>query len=438
MKRNLLILLIAAMFLSCSGMGRTVFAGESDIMINLLVKKGILTQEEAAQVLESIKDELVREKNAVKEVAAETAKQVAGKEIKAGAVDIPKWVKKLKLKGDLRLRYQYQETKNDNAASRDRARMRFRIGAEAQVNDQWLAGFGLATGGTDPRSTNQTFTDTFETPDVRMDYAFTKYTPSKYATIIGGKFKNPFWGTKDLLWDGDIRPEGVVVSLDHKMSPKLGVFANLGYLILEEFGATNDDPYVWVLQPGIKAGFGDAYFKVAPSYYCFSHLKGNDLDEHGANTNSTDAADNLLYDYDSIGLDAELGFNLKNGPIPFVALFGQYISALDSDKDLDKDGNDDDTGCLVGLKFGHKKTKKFGQWQAKYNYRRLERDAWPDFLPDSDFYGGATDAKGHEFEFKLGLAKNVSLGLDYYKAKRIRTNTNRDQDLVQVDMLVKW
>jgi len=65
-------------------------------------------------------------------------------------------------------------------------------------------------------------------------------------------------------------------------------------------------------------------------------------------------------------------------------MFGQYVES---------DANDDSKGWLVGVKFGHKKVKELGQWQVKYNYRRLEKDVLSDFLPDSDFYGGATDEK---------------------------------------------
>jgi len=70
--------------------------------------------------------------------------------------------------------------------------------------------------------------------------------------------------------------------------------------------------------------------------------------------------------------------------VPLVAVFGQYVK---SDADVDS------KGWLVGVKFGHKKVKELGQWQVKYNYRRLKKDAWPDFLLDSDSYGGATDEK---------------------------------------------
>jgi hypothetical protein len=113
----------------------------------------------------------------------------------------------------------------------------------------------------------------------------------------------------------------------------------------------------------------------------------------------------------------------------------------DADSDLDGDGFEDNEGYLVGVKFGHKNVKKLWQWQGKYNYRRLERDAWPDFLPDSDFYDGATNAKGHEVEFQLGLQKNVDLKLDYYSSELIRQapgGTAEPEDLLQIDLNVKW
>jgi hypothetical protein len=94
-------------------------------------------------------------------------------------------------------------------------------------------------------------------------------------------------------------------------------------------------------------------------------------------------------------------------------------------------------GYLIGLKFGDKKIKEFGQWGFKYNYRHLEMDAWPDFLPDSDFYGGETNAKGHEFEFKLGLVKHVTFGIDYYRTENIN-GPKAEEEVGQFDLLLKW
>jgi hypothetical protein len=81
---------------------------------------------------------------------------------------------------------------------------------------------------------------------------------------------------------------------------------------------------------------------------------------------------------------------------------------------------------------GHKKTSTPGQWQFTYQYRRLERDAWPDILPDSDFFGGATNAEGHEIIAVVGVYKNVSLGIDYYHAEEIEGDT--EEDVFQFDV----
>ena len=424
MKKNIFTIPIIGILLMIFMSGLT-WAGEVDVLINKLVEKGILSGQEATQLLLKTQNEKEREKAVVKEIA----KEAAQKETKNSMVEIPKWVEKINLKGDLRFRYQNEDKDDDGAPSRDRWRVRARLGAVVDVTEHWEAGFGLATGGDDPRSTNETLDDTFESPDVRLDYAYLKYSPFKSVALFGGKFKNPLWKTKDLLWDGDIRTDGIAAKLNFKTGPA-EIFFTPAYFILDEYKADRDDPYMLAFQGGTKLEFMDnMYFKVAATYYYFGSVRGNDFSEHGSGTNSVDSSGNLTQDYDSIAFDAEYGINL-GGPVPCIALFGQYVSS---------DADEDETGYLAGLKFGHKKVKKFGQWQVKYNYRDIERDAWPDFLPDSDFYGGATDAKGNEIELVFGLAKYVTLGVDYYfNVEPLNDNTDREQDLLQADLVVKW
>ncbi|MFN3535640.1 MAG: putative porin, partial [Desulfatiglandales bacterium] len=106
------------------------------------------------------------------------------------------------------------------------------------------------------------------------------------------------------------------------------------------------------------------------------------------------------------------------------------------------DADREDTGYLYGVSVGTKKVQKLGDWELKYNYRKLEADAWPAAFPDSDFYGGATNVKGHELELTLGIKKYVTLGFDYYKAKPIKKlnglDPYNDEKLLQVDLVVKW
>lgn len=430
MKKIILVAaVLSALFFAASGLAS---AAEVDVLINKLVEKGILSQSEASALLQEMQKEGARQQAEVKQAASEAAKE----EVKKTPVKIPDWVNKIKLTGDIRLRYQGEKTdEKADSPQRDRYRIRWRVGAVAKVTDDWEAGFGFASGGDDPRSTNQTLYNTFNTPDARLDYAYVKYSPFQFLSLTGGKFSNPLWAPKDLLWDTDIMTDGVAAHITHKFNDAFKVFVTPAFLILDELSKTTKDPNLFVVQAGLEGSFGMPYYKVAGTYYGFNHLKGNSF-TFSAKSNSLDSNSKLLYDYDSFAGDAEVGVNLP-GPVPTVAAFAQYVLS-DADDDLDKDGHKDNRGYLVGLMVGHKKIGKLLDWQFKYNYRELQRDAWPDFLPDSDFYGGATDSKGHEFELTVGLAKNVTFGLDYYRAKPIRKHPEREQDLIQADLVVKW
>jgi hypothetical protein len=307
--------------------------------------------------------------------------------------------------------------------------MRVRLGVESQVNDKWKAGIGMASGSDDPRSNNQTFDDTFDTKGWNLDYAYANYSPNDVLSITAGKMKNPLYTTKDLIWDSDINPEGIALELNHKISDNVKFFATALYYLMEEYKSSKKDPAVFALQPGMDLKINDKMsLKLAAAYYMFSNVKGNDLSVHTAGTNSTDASGNWMYDYDSLTLDGEFGINF-GGAIPYAGLFGQYVAS---------DADSNDTGWLAGLKFGAKSVKEYGDWQFKFNYRELEKDAWFDFWPDSDFYDGETGVKGSELEFVMGLSKNVTFGLDYYMSEAIDRNFGQDENLLQVDLIVKF
>ncbi len=388
------------------------FSGEINILVNKLVEKGILTPVEAQIILDETK--------------AEVAKEVAQGESYA----LPKWVQNIKFKGDLRTRYQWEKRKGSE--ERHRARIRFRLGSEIKVTDGVKVAAGLATGGTDPRSTNETLDNTFETSDIRLDYAYAQYAPLSWLTLLGGKIKGtPFWTPSDLLWDSDINPEGIAVNLNHALSSNIDGFFNAGLFILDEASSDTSDPFMYVLQPGFDAKISDDInLKTAVSYYGFDNIKGSTLD-HSSGTNSLSGGV-LQYNYDSFGVSAELGFKNPLGieAVPYFALLGEYINNFDP--------SSDNNGFLVGCAVGEKKVGKKGQWQAKYLYRRLERDAFPDTFPDSDFYGGETNAKGHEAIFQYGLLDNVILGFDYYYTEPIKGATKNKEHIFQTDVVFKF
>jgi len=109
---------------------------------------------------------------------------------------------------DFRLRYQWQKR---DGSRRGRERIRLRLSYSREVVRGLKLGFGFATGGDDPRSTNQTLSESFSTPDFRLNCAYVSYEPVDGLRLWGGKYagiKKVLWVPTDLLWDSDLTPEG--------------------------------------------------------------------------------------------------------------------------------------------------------------------------------------------------------------------------------------
>jgi hypothetical protein len=403
MKKFMLVFLVA--FLLPWFSLRPLWAGEIDILLQKLVEKKILTVEEANKVLD------------------ETKAQVQ-KEMKEGKhPTLPKFVQNMEMMGDLRLRYQ-GERETGNLA-RHRGRVRLRLGVEAQVANDIKAGFRLASGGTDPRSTNQTFDSFFEHPDIRFDMAYLKYSPIADLTVMGGMFKNPVWETGDMLWDNDINPQGAAISYESKYSP---FFMSTGFFILDENKGNTSSPFMVYAQPGVKFDWAKkADLKFAVTGYCFKNIKGSKLKD-SAGTNTLDTDGQLVFDYSSVAASAEFGVNEVANFLPRVSVFGDYIYNPDNKNQ----------GFGGGFKFGAKKVKEWGDWSAMYQYKYLEKDAWLDTFPDSDWYGGKTGITGHEGIFEFGLCKNTSFCIDYTYAEYIDTPSVKNVQLLQTDINVKF
>jgi hypothetical protein len=408
---------------------QAAMAAEVDILINKLLEKNIITQDEATQLISDMQKEGARENEAIKTVVAEAAKE----EAKNNKQVLPKWVENMTIGGDVRMRFQTEDASNDTNPRRDRWRIRLRTGITSKINDQWSAAFGFATGGgtdgTDPISRNQTLTDEFQAPGARVDYAYIKYMPTKDITLMAGKIKNPIWITKDMIWDHDAMPDGLGGTFNFKASDNITFFITPGYFILKEIKETTKDPAMIAIQPGMNWKINNNLnFKVAGAYYNFMNVQGADMNVHSDGGNSRDADKKWIYRMNSTAFDAELGLKMANF-LKNVSAFGEYVSS---------DADTDNTGWNAGIKLGESVSEK-GQWQFIYNYRNLEKDAWVDWLPDSDFMGGSTGVKGSELEFSYGLSKNVSFGLDYYMNNApIDNPANKKQNLLQVDLLVKF
>ena len=419
--------LLIALFTSVILISQPSLASDMDLLIDKLVDRGLLSKEDAAQLL----SEMEQQKDTIPEQSLDAAPTPR-------PTGSSSWVDRIQLKGDLRVRYQDESLDNApeddsslDISERERYRIRWRVGAVADVNDNWEVGFGFASGGGDPRSTNQTLNGSFSTKDARLDYAYARYAPGNFFELVAGKFKNPIWTPKDLLWDSDIRPEGFAAPMTFQLSENLNAFVTPAFLqITDDVTDSRDAAQMWALQAGVEWAASDRVdVTFAPAVYAFDNLEGTPGPiSVSVASNSRDENGNLIYEYDAVTLGGSVNIS-DVGRLGSVQVFGEFVNAFDPD--------DDNVGWLVGGTVGQAKVRDWGDWRLRYGYRRLERDAWPEFLPDSDFFFGATNVKGSEIEFALGLAKNVYLEFDYYAGAKFM-DSDVEQDLLQVDLNLKW
>ncbi len=387
----------------------TATYGANESMMNLLTilrDKGTLTQNEYELLVNASKTD----KERIEVIKSDTMGAVSKQLKKAKKAE--SWATKVKVKGDIRLRYQYQDTDGGNA--RTRGRYRARLGISGKPIDNFEAGVGIASGGDDPRSTNETFDDEFETKDARMDYAYLQYKTGGLEAI-GGKFKRQkyLYQTTDLMWDGDVNPEGFATK--YTMNNAYGsAYVAAGILVLDEEGGLSDDPFMYYGQIGQKFKSGDIYGQVAGMYYALSdyHIGVADQ-EHSAGTNTDD-------NFSGFVISSELGTKIGGANLSVIS---DYVNNLSTN-------TNEDSAYAVGFKW------KYGKWKAKYIYADLEHNAVPDFLPDSDRFNGDTGIKGHEFAIGYKVNKKVSLELDFYAIEDEVANV--DQELLQLDLKMKF
>lgn len=326
------------------------------------------------------------------------------------------------IKGDFR--YRYEAIDEDGSTDRHRNRMRARVGLSGQVNETIKAGIGLASGGDSPTSTNQTLDDGFSTKDFGLDLAYVTWQAAPGAQVTAGKMKNPLYrvGGNQLLWDGDLNPEGLALELSREQ-----LFVNVAAFYVEERSGS-DDSFLFGAQLGFDTDFDSGLsLRTGLGYYGYTNTVGNapfyDGDPLG---NAVDAGGNLVNDYRQVELFAELGAAL--GELP-VKVFADWVQNTEA--------SNFDTAYAIGLKLG--KASAPGSWDFGWVYQDVEADAVIATFSNSDFGGGGTDATGHIFTGKYVIAKNWTAGFTYF-LNEIGDNVGnpRDYQRLQADLQFKF
>jgi hypothetical protein len=336
------------------------------------------------------------------------------------------WVERYKINGDFRYRYEYFDEEGQ-PQSRHRNRLRLRLGIQAQVNDKVNVGMMLASGGEDPVSTNQSLDSQASTKDIRLDQGYFTFKPLDGLKIKGGKFKNPFYVPvkSELIWDVDIRPEGLVLQYDRDQ-----IFTNLGFFYVEE-RSKEDDTLLFGGQVGYKTKVNDVKVTGGTSYFTYTNIEGYALDDFDYLKAEGDSFGNTLDDEDRFITEYQLwevfgDVTIKMGGMP-ITLFGDYV--------INTAADEQDTGYTAGIKIGQ--TKNPGSWDFRYLYQKIEDDAVFGTFSDSDFVGGGTSGRGHEYNFGYQIAKGWKLAVSYFNNNK-NLHNEHDYERAMVDLKFKF
>jgi len=364
----------------------------------------------------------------IEDMEAKTDKVVAS------AKPAKTWADSIQWSGDVR--YRYENIDDDRRADeRNRNRIRARIGLTAQITDDVKAGVALASGSDDPVSSNQTLGGASSSKGINLDQGWVDWKFAPNTHLIAGKTKNLYYAPakSGLVWDGDLRPEGVNVKYDNGT-----IWAVASYHFLNSddgSSGTGDIEEMFGGQVGYNGTINDnTTFIVGAGYYYIpveGSLNANQMIDSDNSKNgfgNSLVGDMYAMDYKVAEVFAEVNTKLAGVPATF---FADFVQNTESDAD-------EDTGYAVGFKLG--KAKGRGDIEFGYMYEDLEADAVYAAFTDSDFGGGGTDVKGHKLSAAIGLSKNTKLGITYFDNEYgdFTRGEEFDYDRVQVDLATKF
>ena len=461
MLRNYFVLIAVAAGLMVGTI--TAPAQDAGALLDLLVKKRLITDQEA----EEVRGELTRD-------AAATA---------AGKWKISAPITEIELYGDARMRYEVRTaeaglpdriTPVGEHSQRNRARYRLRLGLRGTLVDDWFFGLRLETS-SNPRSTNVTIGDEASggpfskgSDGVNVGQAYFGYRGIRELTLTAGRMPNPLV-TTSMVWDADINPEGLAEQWKHTFNLSLGggstsaasydkdgkpvaavaseptkiaidLFANFAQFVYDDsnpedpVGARavtggnrvpNTDAFLLAWQVGAKINFTkDVYLQVAPTLYNYTgngdsfnvHFVGDPNFRAGATTvspNQTGINSLMIFD-----LPTEFGWKFGELPMRF---FADFAVNLDGDERAAAAGHSDkgDQRYAYQVGLGVGKIKQKHDWSLEAFWQHVEQFAVDPNLVDSDLYDSRVNMEGVAVRAGYAISDAVTFNLTYGYGRQI-------------------
>jgi hypothetical protein len=470
-------------------------AQTNDPLLDLLVKKGFVTLDEAQK--------LRSESDALKTTNA--------------APSFSKWkigdgIKSVELFGDIRLRYESRQvrTLDGGKVDLDRFRYALRLGLRGDLASDFYYGLRLETA-SNPRSPWVTFGTSSSgapyqgpfgksTAGIDVGQIYIGWHPISAIDVTVGKMPMPLF-TTPMVWDSDINPEGVAEHFKYAIGPA-EFFANfsqfiyqddnpsestLGLFSANDVGHDGNLPFLMAWQGGVKYQVNtNVSFKVAGTLYNYLG--------HGTNTTpgspgtGTPGFSDTYVGEGSSTLPGSSGYS--SGPVdgftynqtgindllvlefPFEVNFKvlQHRAKFFGDFALNLDGADRASAAVaaadnpliystplhiplqrdqykayqVGLAVGngddlglvYGSALKRGAWEARVYWQHVEQYALDPNLMDSDFFEGRANLQGLYSAFSYGFTSALIGTVRYGVASRIDNKLGTggsNQDIPQVN-----
>ncbi len=426
------------------GSATMAVAQDSGPLIDTLVKKGILTDQEG----EDLRVELLKDFGTTS----------------PGKLDVSSAVTRLRIAGDARVRYQYDNEESNpvgaaNDRDRNRYRYRVRLGFTADLGPKWTTALRIesANGATSTNADLGSATDNFskDTDFAYFGQAYINYRDSGFlgsdsVDLRLGKLPHKFFnpGVNGFWIDSDINFEGIAEEIVYSdvgikgstLSMRAGQFvlnnnaANSGstsaattvFAVNPTTGAitsttTNSNPTV---DPSMlligQVEYATKKFKVAPTIVAFAAPSDHD---RSATTAALQASDTSVYtDLATVLVPFEYTMTLGAKPFAIYATYGFNIEGDDRARRLaggvaPQPVDDDSEIYNAGVRYGENRLP--GDYQLVAEYRHVGNGSYSSLLLDSDFNGGLLNGEGVILSGSYSLTSAITFTTTYFNSFNI-------------------
>ncbi len=424
--RSLVATTIAGSFMM--GFGFNALADSTTDIVNTLVSKGVLTEEEGALLTKGHQSEKDGQIKAMQQ---------------ASRLSISDAIDNAKFYGDIRVRDEYRKGEDNRSPAVHEARTRGRykviFGVKTEASDFYTdLAFAMGSGG---RSDNATFGKSNGANDKESLFvktAMVGWKATDWLTLEAGRMKNPLY-TTPMVWDGDLAFEGLSEQFKFKAG-NTDIFLTAvqsqyqgdrkNFSNSSGNRTTNE---LLAFQGGAKFKVSDdVAAKAALTYTTYTNGNGNSGNFAPAVGSGSALGTNVtsVNDIRTIEIPAEINF--KTSFNVSYTVFGDYVHNLDGNDRQQAacivnqaicNAGQDNHAWMLGAGLASKQDPKGkksmkGDWEAKIWYQDIGMYALDPNAVDSDFMDSRVNMQGVVLKAQYNLRDNVFVNFAAGQANR--------------------